>query len=91
STSITDVVTPYGKEGLVHIADTASEFIQAAEEIFSNHEKEVWGKKVDAFLKDISWNKTWHKMSQLMDEALERKAMINNNKTINNNKSEVYV
>jgi len=31
STSITDVVTPYGKQGLVHIADTANEFIEAAE------------------------------------------------------------
>ncbi|HSV11076.1 MAG TPA: glycosyltransferase family 1 protein [Hanamia sp.] len=91
STSITDVVTPYGKEGLVHIADTATEFIEAAEQILSNKDKEAWNKKVDAFLKDISWNKTWHKMSQLIDEALERKAMMNNNKTINNNKSEVYV
>src|SRR6185312_11315499 len=87
STSITDVVTPYGKEGLVHIADTPEEFIAAATTILSNEDKEAWSKKVDLFLKDISWNKTWHKMSQLIDEALERKAMINNNTIINNNKS----
>ena len=91
STSITDVVTPYGKEGLVHIADTPEEFIAAATTILSNEDKEAWSKKVDLFLKDISWNKTWHKMSQLIDEALERKAMINNNTIINNNKSKVYV
>lgn len=91
STSITDVVTPYGKEGLVHIADTPEEFIEAATAILSSEDKEAWSKKVEKFLKDISWNKTWHKMSQLIDEALERKAMINNNTTINNNKSKVYV
>jgi UDP-galactopyranose mutase len=91
STSITDVVTPYGKEGLVHIADTASEFIRVAEGIFRDKDNDTWAKKVDEFLKDISWNKTWHKMSRLIDEALERKAMINNNQAINNNKSKVYV
>jgi UDP-galactopyranose mutase len=91
STSITDVVTPYGKEGLVHIADTPEEFIEAATNILSNKNNEEWSKKVDDFLKDISWNKTWHKMSQLIDEALERKAIINSNTTINNNKSKVYV
>ncbi len=91
STSITDVVTPYGKEGLVHIADTPEEFIEAATTILNSEDTEAWSKKVDLFLKDISWNKTWHKMSQLIDEALERKAMMNNKTTINNNKSKVYV
>ena len=31
STSITDVVNPYGINKLVHIADTADDFIRAAE------------------------------------------------------------
>jgi hypothetical protein len=75
----------------VHIADTPEEFIEAATNILSNKNNEEWSKKVDDFLKDISWNKTWHKMSQLIDEALERKAIINSNTTINNNKSKVYV
>lgn len=91
STSITDVVTPYGKEGLVHIADTPEEFIKAATTILNSDDTEAWSKKVDLFLKDISWNKTWHKMSQLIDEALERKAMMNAKTMINNNKSKVYV
>lgn len=85
STSITDVVTPYGKQGLVHIADTAQEFIEAAEKIFNDKDKEEWMRKVDAFLSNISWNKTWHRMSLLIDEALEKKAITNNNK------SKVYV
>lgn len=85
STSITDVVTPYAKQGLVHIADTAQEFIEAAEKIFNDNNKEEWMRKVDSFLSNISWNKTWNRMSLIIDEALEKKAITNNNK------SKVYV
>jgi len=85
STSITDVVTPYGKQGLVHIADTANEFIEAAEKIFNEKNKEEWMRKVDTFLSNISWNKTWNRMSLLIEEALGKKAIVNNNK------SKVYV
>jgi len=80
STSITDVVTPYGNQGLVHIADTAEEFIEEAEKIFQSKNNEEWSRKVDDFLSNTSWNKTWHKMSSLIDTALEKKAIINNNK-----------
>ena len=73
STSITDVVTPYARQGLVHIADTEEEFINAAEKIFKSPNKEEWLQKVDEFLADISWNKTWHRMTRLIDEALERR------------------
>ena len=81
STSITDVVNPYYKNGLVHIADTAQEFIKEAEEIFSSNNKEEWIKKVDHFLSGISWNRTWRKMSALIDEALENKSKVRKNKT----------
>ena len=84
STSIADVVTPYGKQGLVYIADTAEQFIEAAEKIFSNKNKAEWNKKVDDFLANISWNKTWGKMCELIDEALQNKLIINK-------KSNVYV
>ncbi len=77
STSITDVVTPYGKQGLVHIADTAEEFIIAAEKIFNDKNKNEWKIKVDQFLKNISWNKTWHHMFALIEEALEKKVIPN--------------
>jgi UDP-galactopyranose mutase len=79
------VVTPYGKQGLVHIADTANEFIEAAEKIFNEKNKEEWMRKVDTFLSNISWNKTWNRMSLLIEEALGKKAIVNNNK------SKVYV
>ena len=85
STSITDVVTPYGKLGLVKIADTAEEFITAAEQILANKNNKELSKKVDDFLANISWNKTWSRMTALIDEALENKLKTKNKK------SKVYV
>lgn len=73
STSITDVVNPYGKNGLVKIADTADEFINAAEEIFSEDDTTEWKNKVDAFLAKNSWNETWHRMSEIIEKALDKK------------------
>ncbi|HJP91707.1 MAG TPA: glycosyltransferase family 1 protein [Pyrinomonadaceae bacterium] len=72
STSIRDVVRPYGELKLVEIADSSEEFIQAAEKILSRTDRAEWLQKVDTFLKDISWDKTWMQMSQLIDEVIER-------------------
>jgi UDP-galactopyranose mutase len=73
STSIRDVVRPYGDSKLVEIADTADEFIAAAEKLFAETDRSEWLKRVDAFLENISWDKTWAQMSDLIDEAIERK------------------
>lgn len=73
STSITDVVSPYFDLGLVHIADTAEEFIMEAEGILQDKNISAWKIKVDSYLENISWNKTWHNMTALIEEALERK------------------
>ena len=72
STSITDVVRPYGELKLVEIADTPDEFINAAEKILSNSSRSEWLTRVDAFLQDISWDKTWSQMSELIDLAVEK-------------------
>ncbi len=58
SSSITDVVSPYSDKGLVHIADTVEEFIQAAELEFSKSEVDyqAWLFEVDRFLKNFSWD-----------------------------------
>ena len=72
STSIIDVVTPYGVNSLVHIADTAEEFIKAARK--SNEIKNAkWLKGVDAFLADNSWDKTWGRMFQLIETTFKHK------------------
>jgi UDP-galactopyranose mutase len=72
STSIRDVVRPYGELKLVEIADTPEEFIKAAEKILSDKDRAEWLRRVDTFLEDISWDKTWTQMSQLIDAAIEK-------------------
>ena len=73
STSITDVVRPYGELKLVEIADTPDEFIKAAEKILHDSSRSEWLTRVDNFLQDISWDKTWAQMSKLIDEVVDRR------------------
>jgi len=62
STSITDVVNPYGINKLVSIADTPEEFITCIQSELSQADKSKWLEEVDAFLADNSWDNTWKKM-----------------------------
>jgi glycosyltransferase involved in cell wall biosynthesis len=70
STPIKDVLTPYGEHGLVHIASTPSIFITAAEAILTKVGYDEWLKKVDEFLSEMSWNKTWSSMNELINMAI---------------------
>jgi UDP-galactopyranose mutase len=79
STSIRDVVRPYGKLGLVRIADDAAEFIKAAAEIGMDEQSDnsAWLANVDEFLAKISWDRTWGEMAELIGEvAASRRATI---------------
>ncbi len=61
STAIADVVRPYGAMGLVQIAgiqDMAAK-LSAAMESAGNP---AWLEKVDAFLAEMSWDRTWDAM-----------------------------
>ena len=73
STSIRDVVRPYGELHLVEITDTPEDFIRAAERILASSERTEWLGRVDEFLKEISWDKTWAQMSDLITAVIERK------------------
>jgi UDP-galactopyranose mutase len=73
STSIRDVVRPYGELNLVEITDTADEFIKAAEKLLARSADSEWLSRVDAFLENVSWDKTWAQMSELIDEVIERR------------------
>jgi UDP-galactopyranose mutase len=73
STSIRDVVRPYGEMKLVEIADTADELIAAGEKLLARSDHSDWLQRVDAYLENISWDKTWAQMSDLIDEVIERK------------------
>jgi UDP-galactopyranose mutase len=71
STSIRDVVRPYGQERLVRIADTIAEFVAAAEAAMKEDCAESgWLARVDGFLEQISWDRTWNSMTQLIESAL---------------------
>lgn len=81
STSIADVVDPYHKNELVEIADDGETFVAAAERIFSRHDKTAWLQKVDEFLANNSWDKTWAAMFKLMNKAVKDNQTINTQKT----------
>jgi UDP-galactopyranose mutase len=71
STSIRDVVRPYGQLGLVEIADNPKDFINAAENLLSTQmDRSAWLTRVDNFLADTSWDKTWTEMSRLLDQVV---------------------
>lgn len=70
STSIRDVVRPYGELDLVKIADTPEEFLKAAEALLSAADRTNWLQRVDEFIAGMSWDKTWAQMSTLVDQAV---------------------
>lgn len=72
STSIRDVVRPYGELKLVDVADTPAEFIQATERILASAAQSEWLTRVDAFLEHVSWDKTWAQMAGLIDQVVKR-------------------
>jgi glycosyltransferase involved in cell wall biosynthesis len=66
STSIRDVVTPYGDRELVRIADTVEDFVHAC----ANALREVPEPRrirADVFLRGTSWDRTWAKTAALLD------------------------
>ncbi len=71
STSIRDVVRPYGDLQLVRIADTVAEFVSAAEKAMQEDTAASgWLSRVDNFLAQISWDRTFTSMMQLIDSAM---------------------
>lgn len=69
STSIRDVVRPYGRDGLVSIADSSADFVQAIERELGRTHRGAWLQQVDAFLAGNSWDATWSRMRTLIDAA----------------------
>jgi UDP-galactopyranose mutase len=72
STSIRDVVRPYGDEGLVRIADDPDAFVRAcAEEMDEPAAPRL--RRADAFLTESSWDFTWADMRELIERVVERR------------------
>ncbi len=77
STSIRDVVQPYGAENLVRIADEPRAFIAAIDAALADRETPSAVKHArarDAMLAQTSWDRTWARMHALVHEALRRRA-----------------
>lgn len=75
STSIRDVVRPYKALGLVSIADTVQDFVSAYEHALSESPTALL-RKADAFLADLSWDKTWSQMAEHIEQAIQGKSPI---------------
>jgi UDP-galactopyranose mutase len=73
STSIRDVVRPYGVKGLARIADTPDAFVAAIEAALAEDSSERL-RDVDAFLTQMSWDGTWTRMYRLVTAALSTDA-----------------
>ncbi|HYW21933.1 MAG TPA: UDP-galactopyranose mutase [Nodularia sp. (in: cyanobacteria)] len=88
STSIRDVVRPYGDSKLVRIADTVSEFVAAAEQAMQeDNSASGWLNRVDTFLEKISWDRTLASMLKLINSAISAP---NKEDKINSNGAKSY-
>lgn len=68
STPIRDVVRPYGKLGLVHVAATPAEFVTAIA-CALQEDGAARQRQVDGLLSSMSWDQTWNGMRLLIDEV----------------------
>jgi UDP-galactopyranose mutase len=69
STSIRDVVRPYGELRLARIADTPDDFVAACTEAMAES-RDARLARVDTLLAQMSWDRTWGRMRDLVDTAL---------------------
>src|SRR4051812_5512475 len=69
STSIRDVVRPYGQQGLVRIADDVLSFVEACAAAMAE-DATARTRAADAFLRQTSWDGTWRRIRLLIDGML---------------------
>ncbi len=69
STSINDVVRPYGEIGLISIADTPHDFSRAIDFELQRRGNAAWQNEVESLLSTTSWDATWDYMSSAIETA----------------------
>jgi len=74
STSITDVVSPYGKQRLARIADTPEAFVTAIRNALCERPSE-WIPRADAVLAQMSWDATWSRIAELLRGTIDERAV----------------
>ena len=73
STSIRDVASPYGEQGLAWIADEPLDFAAAIREALRS-DRDARIAQADAFLADRSWDSTWDAMWAHVEVAVRARA-----------------
>jgi UDP-galactopyranose mutase len=68
STSIHDVVRPYGERGLVQIADTPDTFVAAIERALGDAGQRAV-RDAEPLLATMSWDRTWAAMNELIEDV----------------------
>lgn len=74
STAIRDVISPYGDLGLVGIAHGPDELIRIADSLLETSPNLEFRLRVDTFLSQSSWDKTWNDMNKLIEGKLTHKS-----------------
>ena len=72
STPVRDVVRPYGDDGMVAIGGSAAEFGDAIASALAAPDPE-WRARVDKFLSQLSWDRTWADMRTLVEDSLRKR------------------
>jgi len=70
STSVPDVVHPYGERGLVRIADEPEAFVAAVRQALIERTPPA---AADALLAEHSWDRTCEEMDRLLEAAIARR------------------
>jgi UDP-galactopyranose mutase len=70
STSIRDVVRPYGTKHLARIADDTPTFVDACTAAMTEDAAKRIA-RADAFLRQMSWDRTWTRIRALLDEVID--------------------
>jgi hypothetical protein len=71
SSPVRDVVRAWGDGGLVRIASTEAEWIDAMDHALADKGRDAWLRRVDARLARTSWESTWAGMNGLIDGAAD--------------------
>lgn len=80
STSIADVIRPYGVQRLARIADDPEAFAHAIDASLADGPERL--ARADAFLAGMSWDRTWQGMQALIHEAARRAARPSQGRTV---------
>jgi UDP-galactopyranose mutase len=75
STSIQDVVRPYGEEGLSRIADSPADFAEAIDAALAE-DGGIRRDKADRFLSSMSWDRTFARMRKLIESSIQGRSIL---------------